>query len=76
MSTTSIQDQIAERAAKLPPEDQKRILAFVETLSLTQPKGVPGNSLLPFAGSISEEDADLMLQAIEEGCEQVDLNEW
>lgn len=65
MSTTSIQDQIAERVSKLPPEDQKRVLAFAEALSLTQPEGVPGHSLLPFAGSISEE-----------GCEQVDWNEW
>jgi hypothetical protein len=32
--------------------------------------------LLPFAGTISEADAREMMQAIEEGCEQIDPDEW
>lgn len=71
MDTTTIEEQIAAQVAKLPPEDQKRVLAFAEALAATQPKGVPGRDLLRFAGTISEEDAGLMLKAIDEGCEQV-----
>jgi hypothetical protein len=40
------------------------------------PVGVPGNELLHLAGTISTEDAKLMRDAIAEGCEQVDLNQW
>jgi hypothetical protein len=38
--------------------------------------GVPGRHLLQFAGTIDSADLDLMSQAIEEGCEQIDLDEW
>jgi hypothetical protein len=31
---------------------------------------------LRFSGIITEEDAQAMSQAIEEGCEQVDTDEW
>jgi hypothetical protein len=40
------------------------------------PMGVPGASLLRFAGTISIEDLDAMTQAIEQGCERTDFNEW
>jgi hypothetical protein len=40
------------------------------------PVGVPGASLLRFAGAISIEDLDSMTQAIEQGCERTDANEW
>jgi hypothetical protein len=36
-------------------------------------RGVAGQQLLHFAGSISPEDAKLMREAIEQGCEQVDV---
>ncbi|WP_179197944.1 hypothetical protein [Nostoc sp. T09] len=32
--------------------------------------------LLRFAGSIPPEDLQLMREAIEQDCEQVDINEW
>jgi hypothetical protein len=37
--------------------------------------GVPGHHLLQFTGTIDSADLDLMSQAIEEGCEQIDLDE-
>lgn len=40
------------------------------------PEGTPGYALLRFSGIITEEDAQAMGQAIEEGCEQVDIDEW
>jgi hypothetical protein len=40
------------------------------------PVGVPGKELLRFAGTIEADDLRAMAQVIEEGCEQVDLNEW
>jgi hypothetical protein len=43
---------------------------------MSVPRGVPGPQLLRFAGAISPDDLQLMRQAIEEGCERVDTNEW
>ena len=40
------------------------------------PRGVPGRDLLRFAGTIDAESARAMEQAIEEGCERIDLEEW
>jgi hypothetical protein len=40
------------------------------------PSGVPGNSLLRFAGRLTAQEADAIAEAIEQGCERVDGNEW
>jgi hypothetical protein len=76
MTTISLTQQIADEVAKLPPQDQERVLAFAQALGSTQPQGVPGATWSQFAGSISKEDLDLMEKAIEEECERVDPNEW
>ncbi|MDJ0591953.1 MAG: hypothetical protein QNJ72_18505 [Pleurocapsa sp. MO_226.B13] len=38
--------------------------------------GTSGQNLLRFAGTVSSEDLQLMSAAIEEHCEQIDLNKW
>ena len=40
------------------------------------PPGVPGAALLPFAGTLSADEARAMLEAIEEGCERIDHDGW
>jgi hypothetical protein len=59
----------------LDVEKQRRVLAFVRALKQT-PKGMLGAEFKEFAGSLSEADAKLMIDAIEAGCEKVDLHEW
>lgn len=49
---------------------------FVPTSDNSNIRGVPGQQLLQFAGTIHTEDLKLMKQIIEEGCEQIDLDEW
>ncbi len=39
-------------------------------------RGVPGQALLRFAGLVETDDLALMQRAIEEGCEQVQPDEW
>ena len=39
-------------------------------------KRYPGEKLLNLVGTISPEDLEIMKQAIEEGCEQVNESEW
>ena len=72
---TPIIDKVVEQLKALPHELQWRVLEFTRALTLSAPRGVPGQQLLRFAGTISPDDARLMREAIEQGCEQVDANE-
>jgi hypothetical protein len=74
--TTPIVDRIVEQLKNLPHELQWRVLEFTNALAASAPRGVPGKQLLRFGGAIPSSDVQLMRQAIEQGCEQVDLHEW
>jgi len=52
-----------ERLAALPAEAGIR-------------EGKPGQTLTRFAGWIAPDDLALMREAVESGCERVDLDEW
>lgn len=73
---TPIVDKVIEQLKVLPQELQWRVLEFTRALAQSTPRGIPGRQLLHLAGTISPEDAELMREAIERGCEQVDSNEW
>lgn len=76
MATSTITQEIIEQVSKLSPELQRRVLDYARTLEPERVKGVSGKDLLRFAGTISKEDLQLMAQAIEEGCEQIDMDSW
>lgn len=73
---TPIIDKVIEQLRDLPQELQWRVLEFTRALAVSTPRGVPGRQLLNFAGAISPDDVRLMREAIEQGCKQVDANEW
>lgn len=73
---TPIIEKVIEQLRDLPQELQWRVFEFTRALAISTPQGIPGQQLLIFAGGISSEDAQLMREAIEQGCEQVDANEW
>lgn len=73
---TVIADKVLEQLKALPYELQWRVLEFTRALAMSIPRGVPGQQLVNFAGTIPLDDLQLMHQAIEEGCEQVDADEW
>jgi hypothetical protein len=74
--STLVEDQVIRQLKTLPSELQWRVLEFTRALTISVPRGVPGQQLFTFAGSIPASDLDLMRQAIEEGCERVDADEW
>jgi hypothetical protein len=74
MRQTTIKQEIIKKLDHMPPELQLRVLDF--TQALVQPKGVPGKQLLRFAGILKADDIRAITQAIEEGCEQVEISEW
>jgi hypothetical protein len=76
MINASVKGEIIEQLDALPYELQQRVLDFARALTPSAPKGVPGKQLLHFAGLIQLDDLRAMAQAIEAGCERIDLNEW
>jgi hypothetical protein len=72
----SVIDQVVEQLKTMPQPLQWQVLKFARTLIDSNIPGVSGQHLLRFAGAISSDDLQLMQEAIEQGCEQVDLNEW
>ncbi|MEN6337590.1 MAG: hypothetical protein ABFE01_25330 [Phycisphaerales bacterium] len=72
----SIVDKVVEQLKDLPQDLQWRVLEFARALGQSTPRGVPGQELMRLAGAISPDDAELMREAVERGCEQVDANEW
>ncbi|MEH2248818.1 hypothetical protein [Nostoc sp.] len=73
---TSILARLIEELKVMPEDLQYRVLEFARALIGLQIHGVPGRKLLNFAGTISPNDIQLMREAIEQGCEQVDIDKW
>jgi len=72
----AIKYDIEQQLARLPDELQRRVLDYAVALASGRREGTKGSDLLKYAGSISREDAQEMIQAIEENCERIDYNEW
>jgi hypothetical protein len=71
-----IVEKVIEQMKSLPQELQWRVLEFTRALTVSTPQGIAGVQLLRFAGAIPQADVKAMKEAIEQGCEQVDGNEW
>lgn len=71
-----IAEKVIEQMKNLPQELQWRVLQFTRALVVSTPQGVSGLQLMRFAGAIPQDDIKVMREAIEQGCEQVDGNDW
>jgi len=71
-----IVEKVVEQLRSLPQELQWRVLEFTRALAGSASRGVAGAKLLRFAGAISPADIGIMRETIEQGCEQVDADEW
>jgi hypothetical protein len=76
MVDATIANELPACLGQLPVEQQRQVLEFAKTLTPPPAQGVDGASLLRFAGRIEEADLAAMSQAIEEGCERIDADEW
>lgn len=59
-------------------EGEYNLSGVAEGLSTPAPSvtGTPGRSLLRFLGTMTNEDAENMSEAIRQGCERIDAHEW
>ena len=75
MTNLEIKAELLARLEELPEERQLQVLNFARSLP-PSPRGVPGKDLLPFAGVLDDASARELREAIAEGCERVDIDEW
>jgi len=76
MVDAQIQQELLRELDRLPVEQQRRVLDFAHGLAIPTPEGTPGSELIKFSGILSPEEAEAMLRVIEEGCGQVNPDEW
>ncbi|HXO22807.1 MAG TPA: hypothetical protein VOA87_23055 [Thermoanaerobaculia bacterium] len=73
MVLPKVRDQILSDLDRLPPEKQERAAELVHGLVSPLPEGASIEDLLKVAGILDDESAREMMEAIEEGCEEVGL---
>ena len=76
MTSPSIHQEILEELGKLEEDEKQQVLDLAKTLAKSKPKGTPGKILIQLAQGIQLEDLQKMSEAIEEGCEGIDVIEW
>ncbi len=76
MVQPAIKEQILNDLDRLTPEQQAHAAELVHGLVSPLPKGASGRDLLRFAGTMDDKSAREMTEAIQAGCERVDLDEW
>ncbi len=74
--TSTIEHDVMRQLDNLSPDLQRHVLAFVQALAQSFPKGVSGKKLLRFSGILEAKDIQAINQAIEAECERVEENEW
>ena len=73
--STDIPSQINIELGQLPVDAQQRVLEFARSLNQLG-AGTSVDALKKHIGSIDADEGKLMIEAIEAGCEQVNLDEW
>jgi hypothetical protein len=72
----TMEKELLKQLEQLGPEEQRQVLDFARTLATFKRCGTPGEALIRFGGAIDPADLAIIAQAIEEGCEQVNPDEW
>jgi hypothetical protein len=72
----AIEKELREQLELLPAAQQRQVLDFVRALAAKKRQAASGQALNRFAGTIAKEDLALIAEAIDEGCEQVNPDEW
>jgi hypothetical protein len=76
MNIPNLEEEICEHLQQLSLEQQQQVLGFVRAFGATKVRGMPGQTLLRFAGTINASDLTTLAQAIEEGCEHIHAEGW
>lgn len=72
---TDIPSQVNTELSELTPDAQRRVLEYVRSLKRLGP-GMSIDALAKHIGSIHPDEGQAIRDAIEAGCEQVNMDEW
>jgi hypothetical protein len=73
---STIDKEIRGQLEELPAAQQRQVLDFARALAAKTRQARSGQVLDQFRGTIAKDDLVQIAQAIEEGCEQVNPDEW
>lgn len=77
MENFPFERELRDYLALLEPEQQRQVLEYARTLGHGAPRrGVPGEALLRFVGTMEPLDVMELSQAIAADCETVDPDAW
>lgn len=76
MIDATIERQLHEELLHLNLDQQRRVLEYAHGLARTKPPGASGAVLAGLIGIFTPDELKAMSEAIEEGCGQVDLDDW
>lgn len=74
MTNSVLSSEIIRNLSYLKRDEQNRVLAYIKSLINKKKGGKAG--LLSLAGSFTVEETLEMTKVIEEGCENINYNEW
>jgi hypothetical protein len=74
MVTKAFETEILRSLNLLERDQQNKVLDYIKSLLKFSKSNQ--HDMLRFAGDFSPKELELMSQAIEEGCEGIDKNEW
>ena len=73
MSAKEVYKEILELLKTLPPEKISEARDFIELLSQ---RSIKKRDFSKLCGTLTNEDAEAMTKAVEEGCEKINYEEW
>jgi len=77
MKKTHVNIEILHYVSLLEKSSQSKVLSYIKSLfKASSPKKNNNKEILQFAGAFSNDDLLEINNAISEGCEKPDLNEW
>ncbi len=76
MISPVLERELHQQLEHLPFGQQRQVLDFARALAAARARGVAGQKLLKFAGTIDPGELQVMSQAIAADCEKVEPHEW
>ena len=74
MTSQALSSEILKTLPLLGKREQNKVLEYIKSLLNAKRDGKAG--LLKLAGTMSKKEAEQMKKTIEEGCENIDYDEW
>lgn len=76
MVSPTLERELHQQLEHLPLGQQRQVVDFARALASARARGVAGQKLLQFAGTVDPTELQAMSQAIADDCDKVDVHGW